>query len=452
MGNLALLARELGFHVTGSDSNAYPPMRDLLRDQNIPCATHYSGDNLSPVPDTVLVGNTISRTNPEVEALLNLGIHYTSGAQWLCENVLINKKVICVAGTHGKSTTSSMISWILEYAGLNPGYLVGGVPQNFQISSRIGTGEWFVVEGDEYDTAFFDKRSKFVHYRPLVALLLNLEFDHADIFDSIEEIETQFQYFLRTVPSSGHLIVNSESERLMDITSRISWTPVNTFSAAGNRNSDFYISENTEDYQRFKISSLSHGSRNIEWNVPGQHNAANALAAISGALCVGVEFDKAVEAIQNYIPVKRRLELLSDAQNIRIYDDFAHHPTAMKSSLDAVSKSDHPSRLIAVFEPRSNTMRMGIHGDAALFDALEMADLIYMYRAPNVHWNPQSDRKGFFIYESVDILLDDLVGELSAGDSVIIMSNGDFNELHHRLIREIESRERSLKPLNLETG
>ena len=440
MGNLALLARELGYRVSGSDLNSYPPMSELLEQQNIEVATGYHPCNLKDKPDMVLVGNTISRSNPEVDAMLDLDIDYTSGPQWFYENVLRNRKVITVAGTHGKTTTISIIAWILDYAGLNPGYLIGGVSQNFDVAARVGSGEWFVVEGDEYDTAYFDKRSKFIHYRPNIATLLNLEFDHADIFSSIDDIEKQFEYFIRTLPSSGTIVANLDEERLQDTITRSAVSPVETFSISGNRNADWYIDSQSDDYQQFKIHSKVHGTADVKWNVPGQHNTANALAAIATACRIGVGVDVAVEAVAKFIPVKRRLEFLSDIDGIRIFDDFAHHPTAIRASIDAVSRFDKPKRLFAVFEPRSNTMRMGVHGEK-LIKAFDAADHVYMYRAPNVEWTVDNEvHKNFHIHDSVNSLLFELSSELSSGDCVLIMSNGGFDNLQGRLIESLQNR------------
>lgn len=440
MGNLALLARDLGYCVTGSDLNSYPPMSDMLANQNIEVATGYHPNNLRSKPDLVLVGNTISRANPEVDAMLDLGIYYTSGPQWLYENVLRDRKVLAIAGTHGKTTTTSMITWILEHAGLSPGYLVGGIAQNFSDAARIGKGQWFVVESDEYDTAYFDKRPKFIHYRPTIAALLNLEFDHADIFDSIQDIERQFEYFIRTLPSSGRIISNFDESRLEEVISRSSVTPLVRFSVSGNRDADWYVDSQSEDYKFSRLHSKVHGSIDLNWNVPGRHNTANALAAIATACEAGVDVATAVDALRQFKPVKRRLELLFDADGIQIYDDFAHHPTAIQTSIDAVSKLNSPKRVIAVFEPRSNTMRMGIHG-RTLVDAFNLADQVYMYRAPNVVWNESDvDRENFFVHDSVNSLLDAVSAELISGDSVLIMSNGGFDDLQNRLIEKLQQK------------
>ncbi len=434
MGNLALIARELGHKVTGSDLNAYPPMSEVLGNQDITCFEGYRAENLDQNPDLVLVGNTIGRLNPEVDAMLDKRINYTSGPQWLYENLLVDRKVVTVAGTHGKTTTSSMIAWILNYAKIDCGFLIGGVPQNFQTSSRIGSGEWFVVEGDEYDTAYFDKRSKFIHYRPYIATCLNLQFDHADIFNSIEDIEQQFKYFLRILPSSGYLIANWDDPRIVEVSNSSPWANIVSFSVVGNRYADWYIDSQTDDYLEFRIHSSVHGNGSLKWKVPGRHNAANALAALATTTSAGVELKIALEALQSFKPVKRRLEFLGEFASIRVYDDFAHHPTAIRASIDAISKAERPKRLVAVFEPRSNTMRMGVHGQS-LIDAFEAADLTYMYRAPNVEWSPNTSNKTFHTHESVETLLEALLNELRSGDCVLIMSNGGFNNLHSRLTR-----------------
>lgn len=448
MGNLALLARDLGYHVTGSDLNSYPPMSDMLAEQNVKVFTRYHPDNLKHKPDIVLVGNTISRTNHEVDAMLDMGVYYTSGPQWLYEKILRDRAVIAIAGTHGKTTTSSMVAWILDYAKVSPGYLIGGIAKNFSDAARLGDGDWFVVESDEYDTAYFDKRSKFVHYRPRIATLLNLEFDHADIFDSIQDIERQFEYFIRTLPSSGRIIVNSDDARLQKVVSRSSMAPLVTFSITGDREADWYVDSQSEDYHHSRIHSSVHGSIDLDWNIPGRHNTANALAAVATVCEVGVDVETAVAALRQFKPVKRRLELLAEVHGITIYDDFAHHPTAIRTCIDAVSKLGSPKRVVAVFEPRSNTMRMGIHG-RALVDAFELADQVYMYRAPNVVWDENHcNHEQFFVHSSVASLLDALESELMDGDSVLIMSNGGFDNLQNRLIERLQERTVSLTLVN----
>ncbi len=444
MGNLALLARDLGFHVTGSDLNFYPPISDLLMEQNIEVSTGYRPENLHHQPDVVLVGNTISRSNPEVDAMLDMGLYYSSGPQWMYENVLRSRRVIAIAGTHGKTTTTSMVAWILECAGLSPGYLIGGVAQNLSAAARLGGDEWFVIESDEYDTAYFDKRSKFVHYRPRIATLLNLEFDHADIFDSIEDIERQFEHFIRTLPSSGRIIFNGDEARLGGVVNRSAVSPTVHFSISGNREADWYVDSQSADYHHSHIHSKVYGSVDLNWEIPGRHNTANALAAIATACEVGVNIEVAVEALRQFKPVKRRLELLGDINGIKIYDDFAHHPTAIRASIDAVSKIGNPDRIMAIFEPRSNTMRMGIHG-RSLVDAFELADQVYMYRAPNVVWNKYDSERGRFqIFDSVESLLVAVSLELSSNDAVLIMSNGGFENLQNRLINRLQQRYASL--------
>ncbi len=439
MGNLALLARELGFKVTGSDLNAYPPMSDLLEHQGISFSTGYHPDNLNEHPDLVVVGNTISRSNPEVDAMLDLNLDYTSGPQWLYQFVLRGRKVVAVAGTHGKTTTTSMLAWILEYADFSPGYLIGGVAQNFSSAASIGKGEWFVIEGDEYDTAYFDKRPKFIHYRPKIATLLNLEFDHADIFSSIEEIEKQFGYFIRTLPSSGHIITNFDDTRLQKTVTRSAVSPVVNCSVSGNRDADWYTDSQTEDYLHSKFHSKVHGTVELSWNVPGRHNTANALSAIAAACQIGVEARVAVEALHQFKPVQRRLQFLDQVDNIQVYDDFAHHPTAIQASLEAIYHFARPNRLIAVYEPRSNTMRMGIHGEK-LVDCFDLADQVYMYRAPNVVWNIENPaHESYFVFDSVSALLHELLLELSAGDLVLIMSNGGFDNLQSRLLTGLKN-------------
>lgn len=437
MGNLALLARELGNRVTGSDLNAYPPMSEMLSTQNIEVAAGYHPDNLKSNPDIVVVGNTISRSNPEVDMMLNRGIEYTSGPQWLYENILRNKKVIVVAGTHGKTTTTSMVAWILEFAGYDPGYLIGGVSQNFAAAAKIGEGDWFVVEGDEYDTAYFDKRSKFVHYRPQRAVLLNLEFDHADIFSSIEEIGQQFANFIQTLPSQGCIVSNLDEEHLQQTVTASAVSPLVQFSISGNRDADWYADSQTDDYRNLMIHSRLHGTVALNWDIPGKHNAANALAAIATACGIGIGLPVAVDALKEFKPVKRRLEFLAEINGVKIFDDFAHHPTAIHASIEAIAKSASPKRLIAVFEPRSNTMRMGIHGDK-LFNAFSLADKVFMYRPPNVIWEIGNSAKNFVVHSSVNALLDALVSEAVNGDAVLFMSNGGFDNIQKRLVAALD--------------
>ncbi len=440
MGNLALLARELGYRVTGSDLNAYPPMSELLKQQNIDVATGYHPDNLTSRPDLVIVGNTISRSNPEVDRMLDLGIEYTSGPQWLYENVLRNKKVIVVAGTHGKTTTTSMIAWMLEHAGFNPGYLIGGVSRNLDAAARVGEGEWFVVEGDEYDTAYFDKRSKFIHYRSHLAVLLNLEFDHADIFNSIEDIERQFENYIQTLPSSGCVVANFDEEHLQATVAKSAVSRIVKFSISGNRDADWYADSQTDDYRNLMIHSRLHGTVELNWDVPGRHNAANALSAIAAVCNIGMNIDDAVSALKEFKPVRRRLEFLGSVGGVQVIDDFAHHPTAISASIDAVAKSAKPKRLIAVFEPRSNTMRMGVHGEK-LFRAFNLADKVFMYRPPNVDWKVSKSAKNFRVHSSVNSLLEALVDELKSGDTVLVMSNGGFDNLQRRLLDSLREKE-----------
>ena len=448
MGNLALLARDLGFRVTGSDLNSYPPMSDMLAEQDIEVATGYHPNNLQNRPDLVLVGNTISRSNPEVDAMLDMRLYYTSGPQWMYENILRDRNVIAVAGTHGKTTTTSMVAWLLEYAKFAPGYLVGGIAQNFADAARIGSSEWFVIESDEYDTAYFDKRPKFIHYRPNIATLLNLEFDHADIFDSIEDIERQFEYFIRTLPSSGRIIVNSDDTRLQAVVNRSAVTPLVSFSTSGNREADWYIDSQSDDYCYARIHSKVHGSIDLNWEIPGRHNTANALAAIATVCEIGVDVETAIEGLRQFKPVKRRLERLAEINGITVYDDFAHHPTAIRTSIDAVARIGQPKRVIAIFEPRSNTMRMGIHG-RTLVDAFDGADQVYMYRAPNVVWNESDvDRDDFFVFDSVSSLLTAVSEKLVSGDSVLIMSNGGFDNLQSRLIEVLKKQSVTLTVIN----
>lgn len=432
MGGLAALAREAGIEVSGSDQHAYPPMSTQLRDLGITVHEGYQAEHLQPHPDLVVVGNALSRGNEAVEYLLNERLAYTSGPRWLGEKYLRGRQVIAVAGTHGKTTTSSMVAWILECAGLKPGFLIGGVPLNFGISARGGEGP-FVVEADEYDTAFFDKRAKFVHYRPEIAVLNNLEFDHADIYADVAAIQTQFHHLIRTIPGRGRIIVNGDDLRLKEVLEMGCWSGLSRISL--DHDDDWGAELLVADGSHLEIKYQQQTVAELKWNLTGRHNAYNALAAIAAAAAVGVTTDVAVDALTRFRGVKRRLEVLLEHRNVVIYDDFAHHPTAIRMTLDGLRRHVGNARLWVVLEPRSNTMRAGHHKDD-LAPALTAADHVLLLAGNHIDWDPMAvtaalDGRGRSFMRSDD-LLKHLQSQVREGDRVVFMSNGGFEGLPHR--------------------
>ena len=438
MGGVALLARQAGHTVSGSDENVYPPMSTQLELQGIALCEGYDPKDITESVDQVVIGNAMTRGNPIVEHVLDNNLPYTSGPQWLAENVLSNRWVVAVAGTHGKSTTSSMIAWILEYAGLNPGFLIGGVPATFGLSARFGDYPFFVVEADEYDTAFFDKRSKFVHYQPRTCILNNLEFDHADIFDDLGAIKKQFHHLVRTVPGGGKLIVNGGDPNLDDVIDMGCWTPVEKFSVAGEY---WSIGNCAEDGSQFEVQVDDEPVAQVFWDMHGGHNRLNALAAIAAARHAGVPVEQACEALGAFKGIKRRLEVLGEINGVTVYDDFAHHPTAIIETLSAVKELSGNGRIHAVLEPRSNTMRMGVH-KKRLLDSLQQADNIYLYQPDNMDWNLQDLARhstvSASVYEDVADIIHDVIKQAAPGDHVVIMSNGGFKAIHTRLLQALE--------------
>lgn len=439
MGGVALLARALGHRVTGSDMKIYPPMSTQLAAQGIDVAEGYRPENLLPHPDLVIVGNAMSRGNPEVEAVLEQGLRYTSGAQWLADFVLPERWVLAVAGTHGKTTTSSILAWILEYAGLKPGFLIGGIPENFGVSARLGTPPFFVVEADEYDTAFFDKRSKFVHYRPRTAILNNLEFDHADIFPDLEAIKRQFHHLVRTVPRNGLLVVNGAEASLADVLARGCWTPVEYFLGKAG----WQATPSQADATVFRLTPPGGPALEVKWSVLGEHNMWNAVAAIAAARHAGVAPATAAAALASFVSVKRRLELRGVIDGIHVYDDFAHHPTAIDVTLAALRARVGQEPIVAVLEARSNTMRMGVHRDA-LAASLGAADRVLLYDPPDLGWDMSVVAEGLGAkarrFKTVDAMVDALGTELRPKDHALIMSNGSFEGIHTRLLERLRAR------------
>lgn len=440
MGGLALLARELGHQVTGSDANVYPPMSTQLEAAGIELMEGYSADNLAGEPDLVVIGNALSRGNPEVEAVLDRGLPYLSGPQWLGEYILPGRWVLAVSGTHGKTSTSSMLAWLLEKAGMAPGFLIGGVPQNFGLSARLGGTDFFVIEADEYDTAFFDKRSKFVHYRPRTLVIGNLEFDHADIFPDLAAIETQFHHLVRCVPQSGQ-IIRPESEAIDRVMARGCWTPQQQLGFAST--DDWQILLHREDGTEFAVRDPHGNTTEFRWSQLGRHNLANACGAIAAAHHVGVTVSDCVDAMESFQGVKRRLELRGTPGGVSVYDDFAHHPTAIESTLAAVRQHQPGKKLVAVIEPRSNTMRSGVHG-GELIAATESADQIFWYQSPDMSWSladiVETSSRPTAVLSTIDELVAATADAVGPGDTVVIMSNGGFNQFHERLLAFLENR------------
>jgi UDP-N-acetylmuramate: L-alanyl-gamma-D-glutamyl-meso-diaminopimelate ligase len=457
MGGVAAIAKSAGFRVTGSDLNVYPPMSTQLEALGIELIQGYGAEQLDLQPDIVVVGNALSRGSPVVEAMLDRGMPYTSGPQWLAEQVLRQKHVIAVAGTHGKTTTTAMLTWILEHAGLEPGFLIGGVPSNFDATARLGKGRLFVIEADEYDTAFFDKRAKFVHYRPRTAILNNLEYDHADIYPDIAAIRRQFNQLLRTVPAAGRIIVNGEDAELATTLSMGCWTPRETFGVAKTRGdggaSEVAGGGASTDWSariapgsaanRFAVDFQGRSVGEVDWSMLGEHNVMNALAAIAAARHVGVEPARAVQALNVFRGVKRRMEIRGVIDEVTVYDDFAHHPTAIETTLRGLRARVAGARIIAVVEARSNTMKLGVHREQ-LAPALALADRTWFLNTADMGWDlpgavaALGDRARFAA--SVDALVKGLADDSRPGDQVLVMSNGGFGGLHDKLIAALRAR------------
>ena len=438
MGGIAALAKALGHEVAGSDTGVYPPMSTQLEALGVRLHEGYRPEHLQPAPDLVIVGNALSRGNPAVEHMLAQGLPYASGPQWLYENVLKGRHVIAVAGTHGKTTTTSMTAWVLESAGLAPGFLIGGVAPDFGVSARLGgPNAPFVVEADEYDTAFFDKGSKFLHYRPRTAILNNLEFDHADIFPDLAAIEAQFHYLVRSVPGNGLLVVNGADANLKRVLDKGCWTPRQSFGAP---DADWQASADADGGAFDVLYEGKHAAR-VKWRLLGLHNVHNALAALAAARNAGVTPARAADALGRFQGVKRRLEVRAQVDGVTVYDDFAHHPTAIAATLAALRGRVGHERIVAVMEPRSATMKMGVHRDT-LAGSLAGADRVFVYQAPGVNWDvpgmlrPLGTRAS--LSRDVDQLADAVMSELQRGDHVLIMSNGGFGGFHEKLIDRLE--------------
>ena len=439
MGGIAAIAKQAGYRVTGCDANVYPPMSTQLEAQGIELIQGFGVEQIELKPDVFVIGNVVSRGNPLMEEILNRNLPYASGPQWLADTLLRDKWVLGVAGTHGKTTTTSMLAWILEYAGLNPGFLIGGVPQNFGVSARITESRFFAIEADEYDTAFFDKRSKFVHYHPRTAILNNLEFDHADIFPDLASIETQFHHLVRTVPGNGLVVCNGREESLRRVLQRGCCTPVEIFGsprplageALGER------AWNIDANDRVTLNGEPQGT--LEWDLLGEHNRMNALAALAAARHAGVPVAQGLGALANFRNVKRRMEVRGVVNGITVYDDFAHHPTAIDTTIAGLRRKVGAARIVAVLEPRSNTMKLGVMKDA-LPGSLKDADLVFCYGA-NLGWDAAAALAPIGSKAIVKEDLNELIGAIAAsarpGDHILVMSNGGFGGIHEKLLKKL---------------
>ncbi len=462
MGGIALLARESGITVSGSDENVYPPMSTMLESQGIKLDQGFKKEHLAEIESElelehqsearkqskIVVGNVMSRGKEIIEYVLNQNLPYTSGPQWLYENILKDRWVLAVSGTHGKTTTASILTWILEYAGLSPGFLIGGVPENFGVSARLGgDSPFFVVEADEYDTAFFDKRSKFVHYHPRTLVINNLEYDHADIFPDLNAIKTQFHHLIRMIPQNGLIVLNDDEENISDVLEQGCWTPKETFSASDVDSTNGTDKAWTVDYiksdgSKFKVFFDGQEQGVVSWSLLGKHNVANALAAIAASRHAGVPTKFAIEALSEFKGIKRRMELRGEVNGVRVYDDFAHHPTAIETTLKGLRENVSGQRIIAILEPRSNTMQLGIHKQT-LAKSLEEADQVILFQPDTVNWNMRDviDSLGdkASLHSNVDQLIQSVMQNIQSGDHVVVMSNGGFDGIHDKLLHRLEN-------------
>lgn len=446
MGGIALLAKQAGHEVSGCDANVYPPMSTQLQEQGISLSEGFLADDIPDDVDEVVIGNAMSRGNPAVEYILNKNIRYSSGPEWLAKHVLNQRWVLAVAGTHGKTTTASMLAWMLRYAGLNPGFLIGGIPANFGLSARFGDAPFFVVEADEYDTAFFDKRSKFIHYHPRTAVLNNLEFDHADIFEDLNAIKKQFHHFVRTIPGDGLIVKNGDDENIQSVLEQGCWSETAAFHKAhdpAHSKDDWSIGKTSEDGASFEVLLDGKVTATVDWSLHGSHNRMNALAAIAAAQHAGVPVELSCEALKEFEGIKRRLEVKGVVNNITVYDDFAHHPTAIDETLTAMKEVQDGGKIFAVLEPRSNTMRMGVHKDN-LANSLQKADEVCLYQPDGLDWNLDDvisqSKVPAALFSSTEKIIEYLLERASAGDHILIMSNGGFEGIHQRLLAALEAK------------
>jgi UDP-N-acetylmuramate: L-alanyl-gamma-D-glutamyl-meso-diaminopimelate ligase len=442
MGSLAILARELGHVVTGSDNAVYPPMSTQLEAQGIRLQEGYLPEHLDPAPDLVIIGNALSRGNAAVEYVLERNLPYVSGPQWLADHVLQQRWVLACAGTHGKTTTSSLLAWLLEANGYNPGYLIGGVPSNFEVSARLTDSNFFVIEADEYDCAFFDKRSKFVHYRPRTAVLNNLEFDHADIFPDLAAIQRQFHHLVRTIPASGRIILPAAESALQEVLAMGCWSECETTGTAAVA-ADWQAHLEADDASSFNVFFRGEKQGRVSWQHTGMHNVQNALSAIAAAHHVGVRPSDAIAACADFAGVKRRMELLAEIHGISVYDDFAHHPTAIATTLAGLRARVGKAPVIAIIEPRSNTMRMGVHLQR-LAPATEAADRVIWYQPAGLDWSLDqviaNSPRPAVLYNDIERIVADLSAEMRGGENIVIMSNGGFGGIHQKLVGALQRR------------
>lgn len=438
MGGIAAIAKALGHKVTGSDRNVYPPMSTQLEQLGIELTQGYDESQFEPSPDMVIIGNAMSRGNPAVEYVLNRNLPYTSGPQWLLENLLKDRWVLAVAGTHGKTTTSSMLAWITEACGLQPGFLIGGVPENFGISARLGTSPFFVIEADEYDSAFFDKRSKFIHYRPRTLILNNLEFDHADIFEDLDAIKKQFHHLVRTIPNNGLIVSPAAEPNLEDVLAKGCWSET---AYTGDAQKALWSTEKvSSDCSQFHVFHKHKLCGTVKWSLIGQHNMDNALMAIAAAHHAGVKIKDAIVALGDFKNVKRRMETTGVVNGITIYDDFAHHPTAIFTTIDGLRNKVGNQNIIAVVEPRSNTMRMGVHKNE-LSQAWSKANHVHLLEPEKLDWSLDevigNSQVPVTPHKSVDSIVKAIVGQAKTGDHILVMSNGGFDSIHQKLLKSL---------------
>ncbi|MEM7027307.1 MAG: UDP-N-acetylmuramate:L-alanyl-gamma-D-glutamyl-meso-diaminopimelate ligase [Pseudomonadota bacterium] len=434
MGGIAQIAITLGHKVTGSDQHVYPPMSDQLQAIGIELQEGYLTEHLQPRPDMVIVGNTISRGNPALEYVLENKLVFCSGPEWLYREVLINKHVLAVSGTHGKTTTTTILSWILEYAGKNPGFLIGGVAENFGLSARLTESEYFVIEADEYDTSFSDKRSKFIHYHPGTLIINNLEFDHADIFTDLDAIKREFHHMIRVLPGSTQIIYPDEDDAVQSVIEMGCWSDKKTF---GEETSDWRLQQINNDFTEFVVTYQDQNMATIKWTLLGKHNAKNALAAIIAANHIGIPVDVTANALAEFKSVKRRLECLYQENGTALYDDFAHHPTAIHSTLAALRSHVNEKRIIAIMEPRSNTMKMGVHSKT-LASSFKEADMIILFQPDTIDWNLKDSMHELGekcqVFIDIDAIVTAVKGIVQQGDQIVVMSNGGFGGIHKKLI------------------
>ncbi|ACQ94134.1 UDP-N-acetylmuramate [Tolumonas auensis DSM 9187] len=440
MGGIAVLAKQQGHKVTGSDLNVYPPMSTQLEEQGIELVQGYDPSQLNPAPDMVVIGNAMSRGNPCVEYVLDRNLPYTSGPEWLRDNVLQQRWVIGVAGTHGKTTTASMVAWILEHAGLEPGFLIGGVPGNFPFSARLGKAPFFVIEADEYDCAFFDKRSKFVHYRPRTLIMNNLEYDHADIFPDLASIQRQFHHLVRTVPSNGRILMPAHDPALAEVRTMGCWSEVELVEGDG---ANWQAKLLKEDGSAFVVLLNGEVQGEVHWSGLGRHSVHNGLMAIAAARHAGVRTADGIAALSEFVMPKRRMELRGEVAGIKVYDDFAHHPTAIATTIAGLRANVGTARILAVLEPRSNTMKMGVH-QGELIKSLVQADKAYMFAPTGLGWDihqlAQKAPIPTTVQHDINHLVDMLVAEAKSGDQILVMSNGGFDGIHSKLLEKLTKR------------